>query len=54
MTEESTSFLKKRSKKLLLLWDMGCGGDNAQDPAYKSLFGSFSSEKELLPLALSL
>jgi hypothetical protein len=47
-SKASTSFLKKRSKKLSLLWGMGVGGDNAHGPASKSLFASFSSEKEVL------
>jgi hypothetical protein len=38
--------LKKRSKKLLLLWAMGFVAASAHDPDSKSLFGSFSSEKE--------
>jgi hypothetical protein len=54
MRKGSTSFLKKRSKKLLLCWGMGCGRDNAHAPVSRSLFGSFSSEKELLCLDFSL
>jgi hypothetical protein len=42
--------LKKRSKKLLLIWAMGVGSDTAHGPDLKSLFASFSSEKEVLCL----
>jgi hypothetical protein len=48
MTDKPSSSLKKRTKKLLLLWGMGAGRDNAHGPASKSLFASFSSEKEVL------
>jgi hypothetical protein len=44
--EESASFLKKRSKKLLLLLSRDFATPQAK--TNKSLFGSFSSEKELL------
>jgi hypothetical protein len=55
MKEERTSFLKKRSKKLLLCWGMGAISQTPQAQSHKSLFGSrpaaaFSSEKELLAL----
>jgi hypothetical protein len=40
--------LKKRSKKLFLLYAMGVGRATAHGPASKSLFASFSSEKEAL------
>jgi len=54
MKEESTSFLKKRSKKLLLCWGMGAISQTPQAQSKRSLFGSFSSEKELLALDFSL
>jgi hypothetical protein len=47
-TKESSSFLKKRTKKLLLLLGMGCGGDNAHDPESKNFFASFFIKKEAL------
>jgi hypothetical protein len=53
--KKEAAFLKKgdapcgRRKKLLLSWVMGFGSANAHCPANKSLFGSFSSEKEPLP-----
>jgi hypothetical protein len=46
LSKESASFLKKRSKKLLL--NAGCGNGSATAPRSKSLFASFSSEKEAL------
>jgi hypothetical protein len=53
-SKASSSFLKKRTKKLLLLCPMGCHGANAQAKPSKSLFASFSSEKEVsFPKALS-
>jgi hypothetical protein len=42
----SGSFLKKRTKKLLFMPAWGVGGAKARDPDSKSLFASFSSEKE--------
>jgi hypothetical protein len=36
-------------QKLLLIWSMGVDGANAHGPDSKSLFASFSSEKEVLP-----
>jgi hypothetical protein len=39
---------RPRTEKLLLLWAMGVGLSNAHGPAKKSLFASFSSEKEAL------
>ncbi len=51
MKKESTSFLKKRSKKLLLIWGMGAMPPAPQAQRKNSLFGSFSSEKELLAFA---
>jgi hypothetical protein len=44
----SSSYLKKRTKKLFLIWGMGCGWASASGPESKSLFASFSSEKEVL------
>jgi len=46
---KSSSFLKKRTKKLLLLWGMGAGGDNAHAPESKNFFASFFLKKEALP-----
>jgi hypothetical protein len=43
----SGSFLKKRTKKLLFCWALGAGGANARAKPSKSLFASFSSEKEV-------
>jgi hypothetical protein len=40
--------LKKRTKKLLLLWAMGSGGDNAHAPESKIFFASFFIKKEAL------
>jgi hypothetical protein len=40
-----SSFLKKRSKKLLSIW---CPLDAPPAPMEKSFFGSFFSKKELL------
>jgi hypothetical protein len=45
-----TFFLKKRTKKLLFCRALGAGRNNAHAPASKSLFASFSSEKEVLLL----
>jgi hypothetical protein len=47
--KESGSFLKKRTKKLLLLRGLGVNGDNARDPEEQSFFASFCSQKEVLP-----
>jgi hypothetical protein len=44
--EESASFLKKRSKKLLLIGGRGRSGAHA--PRSKSFFASFFSKKEAL------
>jgi flagellar hook protein FlgE len=44
-----SSFLKKRSKKLLLFCQHGTRIDRETAPTSKSLFASFSSEKEDLP-----
>jgi hypothetical protein len=49
-SKASSSFLKKRTKKLLLLWGMGRDGANASGPESTSLFASFSSEKEVFLL----
>jgi hypothetical protein len=45
--EESTSFLKKRSKKLLFTVGRGDGGATAH--SNQSFFASFCSQKEGLP-----
>jgi hypothetical protein len=47
----SGSFLKKRTKKLLLIWPVPL---HIRNSISKSLFGSFSSEKELLAYMMSL
>jgi hypothetical protein len=39
-----------RTKKLFLIWAMDFGGTSAHGPESKSLFASFSSEKEVLLL----
>jgi hypothetical protein len=44
--KQASSFLKKRSKKLLSLWR---ALDATPAPGEKSFFGSFFSKKELLP-----
>jgi hypothetical protein len=44
-SRKSGSFLKKRTKKLLALWAMAVAAPTPQ-PWHKSLFASFSSEKE--------
>jgi hypothetical protein len=46
--KESGFFFAKKKQKLLLIWAMGCGVTTGHDPALKSLFASFSSEKEVL------
>jgi hypothetical protein len=49
---QASSFLKKRSKKLLSIWRVL---DATRVPGEKSFFGSFFSKKELLaflPLVL--
>jgi hypothetical protein len=53
-TARSRFFEKKRRKKLRGLW---CGGTFVETPqaqSNKSLFGSFSSEKEPLPARISI
>jgi hypothetical protein len=40
--------LKKAAQKLFGIWAMGVGMFNAHGPDSKSLFASFSSEKEVL------
>jgi hypothetical protein len=47
----SASFLKKRSKKLLVLDRAGC---TARGPVRKSFFASFFSKKEALACSPSL
>jgi hypothetical protein len=47
-TKESGSFLKKRTKKLLLLWAMGAGAATAHAPESKNFFASFFIKKEAL------
>jgi hypothetical protein len=54
MKQVSGSFLKKRTKKLLVLGAKGGGGRNAHGPAKQSFFASrrapaFCSQKEVLP-----
>jgi hypothetical protein len=44
--QEASSFLKKRSKKLLSLWTRRSGRILATASKNKSRFASFSSEKE--------
>jgi hypothetical protein len=40
--------LKKRTKKLLVIWGMGAGDDNAHAPESKNFFASFFIKKEAL------
>jgi hypothetical protein len=47
-SKESASFLKKRSKKLLLFRVMGCDGDEAHGPVSRSFLVLFF-KKEPLP-----
>jgi hypothetical protein len=47
--KESGSFLKKRTKKLLLLWAWGVGAAKAHAPESKNFFASFFMKKEALP-----
>jgi hypothetical protein len=52
--EESGSLLKKsgslpRTQKLFECRPWSCGAGDALEPNYKSFFGSFCSQKELLP-----
>jgi hypothetical protein len=42
--------LKKRTKKLLRLGDMGGGSVTAHGPAAQSFFASFFSKKEVLAI----
>jgi hypothetical protein len=44
-------FEKKRSKKTFIRFSLGC--ETVQAKTHKSLFGSFSSEKELLTFMIS-
>jgi len=44
--KEESSFLKKRSKRFLIVWYGVRCCRAAQPQTYKSLFASFSSEKE--------
>jgi hypothetical protein len=44
----SGSFLKKRTKKLLLPWAMAVAAQTPMAWIKESLFASFSSEKEVL------
>jgi len=39
---------RTRTKKLLLCWGMGAGGDNAHAPESKNFFASFFTKKEAL------
>jgi hypothetical protein len=43
------SFLKKRTKKLFLLWAWGVGAAGAHGPESKNFFASFFIKKEALP-----
>jgi hypothetical protein len=47
--KESGSFLKKRTKKLLLLLAWGVGAATAHGPGSKNFFASFFIKKEVLP-----
>jgi hypothetical protein len=47
--KQSGSFLKKRTKKLLLLWAWGVGAGTAHAPGSKNFFASFFIKKEELP-----
>jgi hypothetical protein len=44
--KEECSFLKKRTKKLLSVLRLACGAAVGTSQTDKSLFASFSSEKE--------
>jgi hypothetical protein len=44
----SGAFLKKSAQKTFARWVRGFGAASAHDPAIRSLFASFSSEKEAL------
>jgi hypothetical protein len=44
----SSRFLKKAAQKLLLLWGMGIARAVPMPQRSKSLFASFSTEKEVL------
>jgi hypothetical protein len=46
LIQGNAAFLKKSSKKLLLLWTLGVCGVSLHGPANKSLFAFFSREKE--------
>jgi hypothetical protein len=46
--KESSRFLKKAAQKLFLLWAMGVISQTPIAQINKSLFASFSSEKEVL------
>jgi hypothetical protein len=46
MRKQDSSFLKKRSKKLLLIG--GCGTCVPMPPGNQSFFASFCSQKEVL------
>jgi hypothetical protein len=46
LAKVSRRFLKKAPQKLLLCWAKGFVGDSAHDPAYRSFFASFCSQKE--------
>jgi hypothetical protein len=51
--KQSSSFLKKRTKKLLLIWAMGAGAATAHAPESKNFFASFFIKKEVLPALAS-
>jgi hypothetical protein len=46
MRQEDSSFLKKRSKKLLSVCRRHCGQPHGAAARIKSLFASFSAENE--------
>jgi hypothetical protein len=49
---KSSRFLKKAAQKLLLLWGMGAARAAPMQQSNKSLFASFSTEKEVLAYRL--
>jgi hypothetical protein len=52
MKQARSSFLKKRTKKLLLIW--ASGGFTSAVQINKSFFASFFAKKEVLPSFWSL
>jgi hypothetical protein len=49
--KESSSFFKKRTKKLLLLWAWGVAAAKVHGRKSKNFFASFFIKKEVLPAA---